>query len=58
MIDLRSLTEEQQALRDTVRYFSDTALAPHANERDQQKIFPLDVFAAAGEIGLGGIYTR
>ena len=58
MIDLRSLTEEQQALCDTVRHFSDTALAPYANERDQQKIFPLDVFAAAGEIGLGGIYTR
>ncbi|MHA3723576.1 acyl-CoA dehydrogenase family protein [Leucobacter sp. HY1910] len=58
MIDLRRLTEEQQALRDTVRHFSDTALAPYANERDQQKIFPLDVFAAAGEIGLGGIYTR
>ena len=58
MIDLRSLTEEQLALQSTVRHFAETALAPFANERDQQKIFPLDALAAAGEIGLGSIYTR
>lgn len=58
MIDLRQLTEDQQALVDTVRHFSEVALAPYANERDQTKHFPVDVLAEAGALGLGGIYTR
>lgn len=58
MIDLRTLTEDQRALVDTVRDFSETALAPHANEWDQTKHFPVDVLAQAGELGLGSIYTR
>lgn len=57
MLDLRTLTDDQRALLETVRHFSETALAPYANERDQQKIFPIDVLAQAGELGLGAIYT-
>ncbi|MFC5337284.1 acyl-CoA dehydrogenase family protein [Leucobacter denitrificans] len=57
MIDLRKLTDDQRALVETVRHFSETALVPYANERDQQKIFPIDVLAQAGELGLGAIYT-
>lgn len=58
MIDLRTLTEDQQALVQTVRHFSDTELAPYANERDQTSYFPVDTLARAGELGLGSIYTR
>lgn len=58
MIDLRQLTEDQQALVETVRHFSEVALAPYANERDQAKHFPVDVLAEAGALGLGSIYTR
>ena len=58
MIDLRQLTEDQRALVDAVRHFSETSLAPFANERDQTKHFPVEVLAAAGELGLGSMYTR
>ncbi|MEB4614966.1 acyl-CoA dehydrogenase family protein [Leucobacter sp. M11] len=51
-------SEERQALIEAVREFSDAALAPFAGDRDEQKLFPLDTFAAAGEMGLGGIYVR
>ncbi|WP_312676423.1 acyl-CoA dehydrogenase family protein [Microbacterium sp.] len=47
--------EERDAILDAVREFADTRLAPHALEWDRDKHFPLDVLAAAGELGLGGI---
>lgn len=52
------VTDDQQALVETVRDFATKELAPHAVEWDQQKHFPLDVLAAAGELGLGGIYAQ
>jgi alkylation response protein AidB-like acyl-CoA dehydrogenase len=52
------LTDDQQALVETVRDFASKELAPHAVEWDQEKHFPLDALAAAGELGLGGIYAR
>jgi len=50
--------EERTAILDAVREFSDTRLAPHALDWDRRKHFPRDVLAAAGELGLGGIYVR
>jgi alkylation response protein AidB-like acyl-CoA dehydrogenase len=51
-------TDEQTALVETVRDFATKELAPHAVEWDQAKHFPLDTLAAAGELGLGGIYAK
>ncbi len=50
--------EERDAILDAVRDFARTRLAPHALEWDQQKHFPRDVLALAGELGLGGLYVR
>ncbi|MDH6237440.1 acyl-CoA dehydrogenase family protein [Cryobacterium sp. CG_9.6] len=55
---MTALTEEQQAIVEAVRDFSQSALAPHAVEWDQTKHFPVDVLLQAGEIGLGGIYAQ
>lgn len=53
-----ALSEDQQALVEVVREFSQAALAPNAIEWDQTRHFPLDVLRQAGELGLGGIYAR
>jgi len=52
------LSEDQQALVEVVRDFSQAALAPNAIEWDQTKHFPVDVLRQAGELGLGGIYAK
>ncbi len=53
-----ALSEDQRALVEVVRDFSEAALAPNAIEWDQTKHFPVDVLRQAGELGLGGIYAR
>ncbi len=53
-----ALTDDQQALVEAVRDFSQTALAPNAIEWDQTKHFPVDVLQEAGKLGLGGIYAK
>jgi len=50
--------EEREAILDAVRDFAQTHLAPNALEWDQNRHFPRDVLAIAGELGLGGIYVR
>ncbi|MEV4901043.1 acyl-CoA dehydrogenase family protein [Citricoccus sp. NPDC055426] len=52
------ITEDQQALVEAVRGFATERIAPHALEWDEQKHFPVDVLAEAGELGLGAIYVR
>ncbi|MBC7441076.1 MAG: acyl-CoA dehydrogenase family protein [Ramlibacter sp.] len=52
------LTDEQLAIVDMVRSFAAESLAPQAVDRDETKHFPLDVLAAAGALGMGGIYVR
>ncbi|WP_138416561.1 acyl-CoA dehydrogenase family protein [Sinomonas gamaensis] len=51
------LTEDQQALIDTVRDFAADRIAPHALQWDAEKHFPVDVLREAGELGLGGLYV-
>lgn len=51
MIDF-SLTEEQLALRDTVRKFVQTEITPHAHRYDVSSDFPHDVIKKAWENGL------
>jgi len=50
--------EERAAILDAVREFTQARIAPYAREWDETKHFPRDVLAAAGELGLGGMYVR
>ena len=51
-----TLTEDQQAFRDTARQFATEQMLPHAARWDAEKIFPVDVLRAAAALGFGGIY--
>jgi alkylation response protein AidB-like acyl-CoA dehydrogenase len=52
------MTEERAALVEAVRDFAAARFAPHAAQWDAEKHFPLGALAAAGEMGLGGVYVR
>jgi len=47
-----SFSEEHQLLRETVRRFSETELAPLVREADDNEIFPKELFPKWGEMGL------
>ena len=49
------LTEEQIRIRDMVREFAKTELAPHAAKWDEEQHFPLEVMKKLGELGLLGV---
>ena len=49
------LTEEQELIRNTVRRFAETEIAPVAAKIDAEDWFPRDVFRGLGEIGVLGI---
>jgi len=49
------LTDEQARLRDEVREFADTVVAPAAYEYDTKRELPYDIIAAMGEMGLFGL---
>jgi len=49
------LTDDQRALRDTVREFAESEIAPHAAEWDREHIFPTDVIRKLGELGVTGV---
>jgi len=49
------LTDEQARLRDEVRDFADTVVAPAAYEYDTKRELPYDIIAAMGEMGLFGL---
>jgi alkylation response protein AidB-like acyl-CoA dehydrogenase len=51
-----SLSEDQLAFQKTARDFARGELAPHAARWDEEKHFPKDVIAKAGELGFCGIY--
>lgn len=51
------ITDDQKALVDAVRDFTEQRVAPHALDWDAEKHFPVDVLAEAGELGLGGLYV-
>ena len=50
--------DERAAILEAVREFAQAELAPHALDWDERKHFPRDTLNRAGELGLGGIYTR
>jgi alkylation response protein AidB-like acyl-CoA dehydrogenase len=49
------LTSEQQLVRDTVREFAESRIAPLAAELDREHRFPYDLVAALAELGLMGM---
>ena len=49
------LTDEQQLIRDTVREFALTRVAPVAEELDREARFPYELIAEMAELGLMGI---
>ena len=51
----RFLTEEQQMLCDSVRRFSDEAVAPAASAIDRDDVFPRELYTAMADLGLFGV---
>ena len=51
------LTEDQKMFADMAKQFADAEFAPHAAKWDAEHIFPKDVIAQAGELGLCGLYS-
>ncbi len=49
------LTDDQRALRDTIREFAESEIAPHAGEWDETHHFPADVVRQLGELGAMGV---
>lgn len=49
------LTDEQRRLRDEVREFADTVVAPAAYEYDTKRSLPYDIIAEMGRMGLFGL---
>jgi isovaleryl-CoA dehydrogenase len=49
------LGDDLEMLRQTVRSFADTELAPRADEIDRSNLFPRDLWPRLGELGLLGI---
>jgi alkylation response protein AidB-like acyl-CoA dehydrogenase len=49
------LTDDQRALRDTVREFAESEIAPHAAQWDREHTFPADVIRKLGGLGVMGI---
>ncbi len=51
-------TEEQLAIKNVAREFSQIEIAPFAAKWDREKHFPVDTFRKSAELGMGGLYTR
>jgi len=52
-----NLTRQHEMLRDTVRQFADSELAPRALELDEAGEFPFDIVKKCAEMGFVGIMT-
>lgn len=52
-----TLTDDQIAIAEMARAFTAQAITPHAARWDQEYHYPVDVWKAAGELGLGAIYV-
>ena len=49
------LRDEQEALRGVVREFAQAEIAPHAEQWDRDRTFPVEVVQRMGELGLFGL---
>ena len=50
-----SFTEEQELTRKMVREFAESEIAPHVMEWDEAQVFPRDVVARLGDLGMLGV---
>jgi hypothetical protein len=53
-----ALSDDQRAIQQAARTFSEAELAPNAARWDEEKHFPVDVLRQAGSLGLAAIYVR
>ena len=53
----QGLSEEQIQFQDMALDFAENEMLPYAEEWDQKKIFPEDVFKKAAELGFGGLFV-
>nr|WP_272917861.1 acyl-CoA dehydrogenase family protein [Altericroceibacterium endophyticum] len=51
------MTEDQHAMQDMARRFTEEAITPFAAKWDEEHIFPRDVIRRAAELGFGSIYV-
>jgi acyl-CoA dehydrogenase len=51
------LSEDQRAIQETARKFTQDRITPFAAEWDETRHYPVDVWKAAGELGFGAIYV-
>jgi alkylation response protein AidB-like acyl-CoA dehydrogenase len=49
------LTEDQKAIRETIKDFAKSRIKPHIMEWDEAEYFPVEVFKELGELGFLGI---
>ena len=54
-MSVHELTSEQQEIRELARRFADEKIAPKASEWDRDHVFPRELFAELGELGLMGV---
>jgi alkylation response protein AidB-like acyl-CoA dehydrogenase len=54
-VSVHELTPEQQEIRSLARRFADERIAPYAAEWDRGHVFPRELFADLGELGLMGV---
>ncbi|MFW5680014.1 MAG: acyl-CoA dehydrogenase family protein [Pseudomonadota bacterium] len=52
------LSEEQEAFRETASAFARSAMAPHAERWDADKVFPEETLRRAAELGFAAIYVH
>ncbi len=53
-----ALTEDQRAIEDAARRFSQARLAPFASQWDAKEYFPVDALREAAALGFAGIYVK
>jgi len=51
------LTDEERAIRDTVRDFAEAEIRPHVMEWDEAQAFPRSVFDKLGALGFLGCFV-
>lgn len=51
-------TQEQEILRDTVREFALSEIAPHSALWDSEQAFPTEIFKKLGELGMLGVLVE
>ena len=58
MTDAFDLPEATRELRETALAFAQERLAPHAQDWDERKHFPVDVLREAAQLGMAALYVR